>query len=172
MMGGSNCIWSGCLNHWGRVRHICVGNLTIIGSDNGLSPGRRQAIIWTNAGILLIRTLGTNFNEILCEIHPFSFSKIHLKMSVWKMASIWSRPQWVNRPGQWSIEFEIYDDMSLESLPIKSALLILHGNTELLSTWQWSRSQFGWEYKVFSTVLWKIMDKLTDMMMLLIILHN
>ena len=42
------------LTHWGRVTHICVGNLTIIGSDNGLSPGRRQAIILTNAGILLI----------------------------------------------------------------------------------------------------------------------
>ena len=40
--------------HWGRVTHICVGKLTNIGSDNGLSPGRHQAIIWTNAGILLI----------------------------------------------------------------------------------------------------------------------
>ena len=39
--------------------------LIIIGSDNGLSPGRRQAIIWTNAGILLIGPLGTNFIEIL-----------------------------------------------------------------------------------------------------------
>ena len=53
------------LTHWGRVTHICVSKLTIIGSDYGLSPGRRQAIIWTNAGILLIRTLGTNFSEIL-----------------------------------------------------------------------------------------------------------
>ena len=53
------------LTHWGRVTHICVGKLTIIGSDNGLSPGRRQAIIWTNAGILLIEHLGTNFSEIL-----------------------------------------------------------------------------------------------------------
>ena len=69
------------LTHWGRVTHICVSKLSIIGSDNGLSPGRRQAIIWTNAGILLIRTLGTNFSEILCEIHSFSFSKMHLKMS-------------------------------------------------------------------------------------------
>ena len=42
------------LTHWGRVTHKCVSKLTIIGSDNGLSPGRRQAIIWTNAGILLI----------------------------------------------------------------------------------------------------------------------
>ena len=72
-----------CLTHWGRVTHICVSKLTIIGSDNGLSPGRHQAIIWTNAGILLIRTLGTNFSEILliCEILAFSFKKMHLKLS-------------------------------------------------------------------------------------------
>ena len=69
------------LTHWGRVTHIYVGKLTIIGSDNGLSPGRRQAIIWTNAGILLIRPIGTNFSEILSEIHSFSFKKMHLKMS-------------------------------------------------------------------------------------------
>ena len=69
------------LTHWGRVTHISVSKLSIIGSDNGLSPGRRHAIIWTNAGILLIRTLGTNFSEILGEIHSFSFSKMHLKMS-------------------------------------------------------------------------------------------
>ena len=56
------------LTHWGRVTNIYVSNLTIIGSDNGLSPGRRQAIIWTNAGILLIGPLGTNFSEILIQI--------------------------------------------------------------------------------------------------------
>ena len=61
--------------------YICVGNLTIIGSDNGLSPGRRQAIIWTNAGILLIGPLGTNFSEILIEIHIFSYKKMPLKTS-------------------------------------------------------------------------------------------
>ena len=43
-----------CLTHWGRVTHISVAYLTIIASDNGLLPSRRQAIIWTNAGILLI----------------------------------------------------------------------------------------------------------------------
>ena len=69
------------LTHWGRVTHICVGNLTIIGSDNGLSPGRRQAIIWTSVGILLIGPLGTNFSEILIGIQTFSFKKMHLKMS-------------------------------------------------------------------------------------------
>ena len=69
------------LTHWGQVTHICVGNLTIIGSDNGLSPGRRQAIIWTNAGILLIGHLGTNFNEIVIRIQTFSVKKMHLRMS-------------------------------------------------------------------------------------------
>ena len=69
------------LTHWGQVTQTCVGKLTIIGSDNGLSPGRRQAIIWTNARILLIRPLGTNFSEILIGIQTFSFKKMHLKMS-------------------------------------------------------------------------------------------
>ena len=69
------------LTHWGRVTHICVSKLIIIGSDNGLSPGRRQAIIWTNAGILLIGRLGTNFSEILIEIYTFSFKKMHMNMS-------------------------------------------------------------------------------------------
>ena len=58
-LGHSTCIckWmnkTNLLTHWGRVTHICVGNLPTIGSDNGLSPDRRQAIIWTSAGILLI----------------------------------------------------------------------------------------------------------------------
>ena len=85
------------LTHWGRMTYICVGKLTNIGSDNGLSPGRRQAIIWTNAGILLIRPLGTNFSEILNQnsyifIHENSFENV-----VWKMATIFSRPQCVKR---------------------------------------------------------------------------
>ena len=67
------------LAHWGQKTHICVGKLTIIASDNGLSPGRRQAIIWTNAMILLIGPLGTNFSEILGKIHSFSF-----KRCIWK----------------------------------------------------------------------------------------
>ena len=67
------------LTHWGRVTHICVGKLTIIGSDNGLLPGRCQAIIWINAGILLIEPLGTNLSEILIGIQIFSFKKMHLK---------------------------------------------------------------------------------------------
>ena len=46
------------LTHWGPVTHLFVSKLTIIGSDNCLLPGRRQAIIWTNVGILLIGPLG------------------------------------------------------------------------------------------------------------------
>ena len=88
------------LTHWGRMTHICVSKINIIGSDNGLSPRRRQAIIWTNAGILLIRPLGTNFSEILFRNQTFSFKKMHLKMSSgkWRPSCLglnvltWSRP--------------------------------------------------------------------------------
>ena len=69
------------LTHWGRVTHKRVDELTIIGSDSGLSPDRRQAIIWTNAGLLLIGPLGTNVSEILIEILAFLFKKIRLKVS-------------------------------------------------------------------------------------------
>ena len=69
------------LTHWGRATHICFSKLTIIASDNSLSPGRRQAIIWNNAGILSIGLSGTNFSEILIEILTFSFKKMRLKVS-------------------------------------------------------------------------------------------
>ena len=59
------------LINWGRVTHTCVSKLTIIGSDNGLSPDQPQAIIWINAGIFLTGPLGTNFSEILIEIDAF-----------------------------------------------------------------------------------------------------
>ena len=63
------------LTHWGRVTHKQI----IIGLDNGLWPGWRQVIIWTNAGILSIGNLGTNFSETSIEIYTFSF-----KECVWK----------------------------------------------------------------------------------------
>ena len=69
------------LTHWGRVTHICVGSLTVMGSENGLLPGRRRAIIWTNAGISSIGTLGKNFSENLSEIRTFSFKKMNFEMS-------------------------------------------------------------------------------------------
>ena len=63
------------LTHWGRVANICIGDL-----DNGLLPVWCQAIIWTNAGILLIGPLQTNFREILIDILTFSFRKRHLEV--------------------------------------------------------------------------------------------
>ena len=62
-------------------------NYTTTGLDNGLSPGGRQAIIWTNAEILLTAPFGTNFSEILFETRTFSFKKLHLKMSSGKWQS-------------------------------------------------------------------------------------
>ena len=75
--------------------HIYISKLIITGSDNGLSPGRRQAIIWTNGGILLIQTLGANFSEILSEIHIFSFKKMYLKMLSAKQLPFCLEPQCV-----------------------------------------------------------------------------
>ena len=66
--------------------HINISKLTIIGFDNGLLPGQCQAIIWTNAGILLIRTLGTNFSEIFSEIQENAFENAFEKQSP-KLAS-------------------------------------------------------------------------------------
>ena len=79
----TNIIWINVgltLTHWGRVRHIWVGNIAIVVSDNDLSPERRRAIIEANAGILLICLWGTNFSNILIEIHTFSLNKIHWKI--------------------------------------------------------------------------------------------
>ena len=73
--------WFNELTHWGRVTHICVSKLTINVSKNGLSPDRRQIIIWANAGILLMRPPGTDSDRILIEIHRFSLKKMHLEVA-------------------------------------------------------------------------------------------
>ena len=84
------------LTHWCLLTHICVGNLNIIGSDNGLSPGRRQSIIWTNAVILSIGPLGKiklqwNLNRKLnIFIQEKAFENV-----VCEIAAIFSRHQCV-----------------------------------------------------------------------------
>ena len=80
-------IYTQYLTHWGQMTHINVSKLTIISSHNGMAADRRQAIIWTNAGILLIGPMGTNFSEIVIEIHTFSSKQMHLKMSSAKCRS-------------------------------------------------------------------------------------
>ena len=87
------------LTHWGRVMHICVGNLTTIGSNNGLSPDWCQAIIWTSAGILLIGPLRTNFSEIFSRNYNIFIQENVFESVVCEMASILSRPQCVKGKG-------------------------------------------------------------------------
>ena len=83
------------LTHWGRTTHICVSKLTIIASDNGLSPGRRKAIIWNNAGIFSIGLLWTNLSEIFNRNSDIFFQENALENVVCEIVSILSRPQWV-----------------------------------------------------------------------------
>ena len=73
-----------CVNSL-RRQYICVSKLTIIVWDNSLSPGWCEAIMWINAGILLIGTLGTNVSEVVNEILTFSFKKMHLKIASEKL---------------------------------------------------------------------------------------
>ena len=87
------------LTHWGRVTHICVGNLTIIGSDNGLSPCPPSHYLnqcWNIINWTLRNKLQWNFNpnaNIFIQENP-------LENVVRKKAAILSRPQCVNMP-QW-----------------------------------------------------------------------
>ena len=113
------------LTHWGRVTHVCVSKLIIIGSDNGLLPGRHKAIIWTNAGILLIGPIGRNFNEILIKIHIFSFKKIHLKMSCQPQCVKHLRVSWITQ-GQ-SHNWPSCSDLTLKNRVKKT--IINHNNT-------------------------------------------
>ena len=75
----ANKLGTSVLTQRGRVTHICVIKLTIIGSYNGLSPGRHQAIIWTNAGKLLIGPLGTTSMKFYSE-----FKLFHSRKCIWK----------------------------------------------------------------------------------------
>ena len=54
-------------------------NNAIIGLDNDLSPDRREAIIWINAGILFIWPLETQFNDIFIK-----YNYVHSRKCVWK----------------------------------------------------------------------------------------
>ena len=69
-----NLFVSFCLNQLVETEWpICVRKLMTIGSDNGLSPGQCQTIIWTNPVILLIGPLRINSSEILINIYIYIF---------------------------------------------------------------------------------------------------
>ena len=93
-------------------------NWVIIGPGNGLSPVRHQAITWTNAGLLSIRPLGTNFSEIRIKTQKISFKEMHLKM-----LSAKQRPFC---PGgdELSTANRNYLPVTVQSLPILCALPI------------------------------------------------
>ena len=78
---------------WGRATRICVGNLTITSSDNCLSPGRRHAIIWTDAGILLIGLSKTDFNEII-HFHSRKFENVPWQQGSWGQHGAHLGPTW------------------------------------------------------------------------------
>ena len=54
-----------------KLGYLSIQNFSVKKIQWKIVSVRRQTIIWTNAGILLIRTLGTNFSEISGEIHSF-----------------------------------------------------------------------------------------------------
>ena len=69
-----SCFWFLCSYQLFEAERRINASLkhTDIGSDNGLSPGRRHAIIWSHSGMLSIGPLGTNFSEILIEVYTLS----------------------------------------------------------------------------------------------------
>ena len=103
------CETTVCLTHWGRVTHIYVSKLTIIGSDKGLSPGWRQSIIWIKAGILIIRTLKNKLQRNSCIfIQEIAFENV-----VCEMASICFGLNVLNFPKQLSTVASLGDNDSL-----------------------------------------------------------
>ena len=93
------------LTYWGRVMYMCVGSLTIISLDYGLSTGRYQATIWTNVYInnmciwtiwmLLIGAFRTNFSNISIEIRKVHSAKCISKRRLRNCGHL-SRPRFVN----------------------------------------------------------------------------
>ena len=75
--------------------YISVRKLTIIGSDNGLAPTRRQAIIWTNAGLLSFARLGTIFSEICNQNKKIFIHKNPSENIVCEMSTTLSWRRWV-----------------------------------------------------------------------------
>ena len=84
------------LTHWGRVTHICVSKLIVIGSDNGLSPGWPRHYLnqcWNIVNWTLGNKLQWNFNR-----NYSSFIQENVfESAVCDTAAILSRPQCVNQ---------------------------------------------------------------------------
>ena len=83
--------------HWVRVTHVCVSKLTFIVSDNGLSPGWRQAIIWTQCWNVVNWTLGSKLQWTFYQNSNIFFQENAFENIVFEKAAILSRPQCVNK---------------------------------------------------------------------------
>ena len=131
------------LTHWGRVTHICVSKLTIIGSDNGLSPDRRQAIVWTNAGLLLIGPLGTNFNEILIEILTFPFKKMRLKVPSAKRRPFCLGINVLNSHWNWSMDEQLHPTKQWMRLLLIHVLISILVLSFVITWWRHQMETFS-----------------------------
>ena len=80
--------------HWGRVTHICVSKVNIIGSDNGLSaPSHYLNHCWNIVNRTLRNKLQWNFNQNLyIFIQENAFDNV-----VCKIGAILSRRQWATK---------------------------------------------------------------------------
>ena len=101
--------------------HASVNDAIIV-SDNGLPHVWCQAIIWTNAGLLLIGPLGSNNSEFLIKLQQFSYKEIHLKMmsAKWHLSclgcvnSLWPNPAiWWNAKLSWLTSWVVVSQLSL-----------------------------------------------------------
>ena len=85
-------ILAALLTHWRQVTHICISRLTIIGSDNGLSPSHYLNQCWNIVNL-------TPRNKLQWNIDWNSYISIQengFEMVVCVMAAILSWPQCVN----------------------------------------------------------------------------
>ena len=134
--------------HSSRMMHIC-SNLTIIGSDNGILPVWHQAIIWTNAATLSIRSSETYLSAISSKIQKFSFQGNAFEKVIWKMAAILSRPQCVNSIAMTNVTFTPWAHKLTPHINVtddqRVSIVRTSGKTGLLSaTWLQYLSICNW----------------------------
>ena len=106
-----SCLQLNVLTHWGRVTHICISKITIIGSDNGLSPWTAPSHYLNQCWNIVNWTLGNKLQWNLNRNLYIFIQENPLENVVWKMAAILSRPQCVNPSG---VETRIFlDNLSI-----------------------------------------------------------
>ena len=105
--------WSPCLFEYVLLNPLRPSDaymhkkITSIGSDNGLSPGGRQAIIWTNIVNSNLRNKHQSNLERNLFIQENAFENV-----VYEMVPILSWPQYVNRLplALWVMSFSFPND--------------------------------------------------------------